>query len=378
MASDIVFERDKTRVVEVLDVATSSQTDPGVTVDPSGSGSIDLPDDGSISGGSVTVRGSGSVETENTSGTTVGAVRAFEDGGQVALASEDSDAEIQLTTRGSNGVLTMTNSAGATEMITVGTTNDTASVSLSSALGPETVSIQGDTTSDYRTGGGGVVLRHKRTGNTTATAVTKQSGGGVVTAHDESGVAACQLHGDDAALVLSGTREQGPGDQRAQRYGGGEVVLQQGDPGADISRTDIQIHAKGERDSDYGLDGGRSHRPRIVLDGPEATVELGREQQGPNAEAVPGSLNLRGTHGWELLRANAVDPDEKQETGNERAEIEFNIADQRGEELTNGGGAIRAHPDGLMFYDADGDRALFITFDGEIHTRQGAIKQGAL
>lgn len=378
MASDIVFEQGKTRVIDVLDVATSPQIGPAVKIDPSGTGSIELPQNGSIRGGSVTVRDSGSVEAQNRSGTTVGAVRAYDDGCEVELTSGNSDAGIELSTTGSNGVMTMTNSAGAADMIEVGTTNDTATISLGSALGPKTVSIQGDTTSNYRTGGGGIVLRHKRTGNTTATAVTKQSGGGLVTAHDDSGVSTCQLHGDDAALVLSGTQELGPSDRRAQRYGGGEVVLQQGDPGADISRTDIQVHAKGERDSDYGLDGQRSHRPRIVLDGPEATAELGRKQQDPNAEAVPGSVSLRGTNGSELLRANAADPDEKRQTGNERAEIEFNVTDRNGNEFTKGGGAIRAHPDGLMFYDADGDRALFITFNGEIHTKKGAIKQGAL
>ncbi|MEF8812561.1 MAG: hypothetical protein V5A55_01925 [Halovenus sp.] len=163
----------------------------------------------------------------------------------------------------------------------------------------------------------------------------------------------CRFAGRDAALVLSTGPEVGDGSQEKEipRYGGGELVLQSAD------RTDLQIHAQGELDSDYGAD--VDDWPRIHLDGPDATLELGRHRIDSDRPAENGELRLREDGGNPVLHARA--------TEDSGAEIVFEWVD--GTEAKERG-SIRSHPDGLAIHDAGGHEAVRITNTGEIKTRK--------
>lgn len=376
MAADIVLEEDSIRATDVFNVATN-ETSPEVEIDPENN-SITLPSSySSITAGSATLQGSGALELHGTEGEEMVRASSSQSGGSLVFSSADSDAQVRITTEDANGALTMDAGSGATDIVQINTENDTGEMALSSSLGPETVTITADTTGtedsvDYRTGGGGIVLRHKRTGNKQVTAETTASSGGQLTVRSAAGKRTCTLNGDDAALVLAGMPENNYQDRADSGFGGGELVLQQG-----VSQGDIQIHAKGERDSDYGTDGPRNHRPRILLDGPRGTLELGRPMQGSNAEAVSGRLFLRGLKsraGRPLFEANAVDQRAKQNNGWRRSEAIFRFSDSPDYVLDRGGGAIRAFENGLMLY-AGGQKVLFVRDDGNVLVR-GQIETG--
>jgi len=360
MPADIVLERNSTRVVDTLDIATGPSRSPEVTIDPSNA---------SVSAGEAILRRFALTQ----SGDDVVKGVAERGGGRLDVLSADSDARIRLTATGSNGELSMDSANGAEDVVSINATNGNGEVSLKTPLNSDPVTITADTTSDYLTGGGGMVLRHKRTNNKQVTAVTKDPSGGLVTVHSEGGKRTCSLDGDDAALVLAGLPEQNRGDQMDPSFGGGELVLQRG-----VDTPDIQLHAKGERDSDYGNEGPNNQQPRILLDCPEATAELGRPTQSPEAEAVSGSLHLRGLKNQAdrpLFEANAVDEDAKRRNGWRRGEAIFRFSPKdRDFVLDRGGGAIRAFKNGLMLY-AGGEKVLFVKDNGDVLVR-GQVKTG--
>lgn len=147
-------------------------------------------------------------------------------------------------------------------------------------------------------------------GSGTLTLTNRQSG-------SAGGRESVLLDGTDSTLELSTTPEGQGGDTRdEERYGGGELVLQS-ETDAD---ADIQVHAQGEPGSKYGVDDG--NRPRIYLNGPRATLELGRHRVGSDRPSKEGAATIRSEYGDEALRM--------QTTGTGESEVVFEYSRDSG------------------------------------------------
>jgi hypothetical protein len=180
--------------------------------------------------------------------------------------------------------------------------------------------------------------------------------GGRLTLRDDGGDVTCTVDGGDGALLLSGTPEPNPETDTTDPepdYGGGDLVVQQ----YSETDSDVHVHATAEQDSAYGVDAG--NRPRIFLNGPAATLELGRQELDADREAVNGEVVLRDDQGLALLELRA--------TTEAVSEAVFR-ADVSGEAKRRG--KIQGHSKGLMIYDAGGRKAMLIKPNGEIETRK--------
>lgn len=201
-----------------------------------------------------------------------------------------------------------------------------------------------------------------------------QSEAGRAAVKNRLGYPTCRLLGRDGALVLT-DRHEGTDQTEAEAtygndaFGGGELVVRTNDTVddsySDASDTDdIHVHAKGERDSDYGVDA--DNRPRIHLDGPEATVELGRRKIDEDRPGVNGEIHVRGESGEVLLEAGTT---ENRLTNENGGELVFRRSSSGTVEPM---GSIAAHRDGLMIrfaQDTANDQfpaALLVTKRGQI------------
>lgn len=375
--SDIVLGNNKTEVVGPLDIRDEIIGVVGITDTPGGTerirfdgvngnvnvgggnqkgiirvrdptGDTTLTAEGAANGGELLLR--------NSSQTPVVEVRSANDGGFVSVNDKNNNAHGDLWASNGQSILRVGAQNGGDIDIR---TDDGGEMTIRDSDSDLTVELKSDN-------GGLINLRNKRASQVVTASATPD--GGRLEINTRTGRTSCTLDGEDAALLLTGQPEQGPEDIERQRFGGGELVLRQG-----IDLSDLHVHARGERDSDYGVDAG--NRPRIYLDGPEATLELGRKQQHQQAEAVSGQIILRDTYNTELLEANAESPTHSG-SGRHASEVVFRHGDSSGT-VTGAGGAIRSHGDGLMFYDARGNEALFIANTGEILTAQ-RINEGAL
>ncbi len=328
--ADIVLERNGTRVIDDLDLAEGPDYEPTVrirTSDPEIEvGGGDVPD------GSA----DGEINVMDDAGTTKVAIDTFEQGGMVRLFGPSGDGGVSMSGINGDGEITVKNP------------DDTTTAKVRNLSHGARFFLQDDNEE-----------RH----------ASMESGryGGYISLADADGTPTVRLHGNDAALELMGRPESGPGDEEPrQQYGGGELVLKAwGDPG------DTLVHVSGERDSDYGL--GAGHRPRIYLDGPDATAELGRGEQAGVNDPVAGSVVLRDTFGNPLLRANA---ESRTHSRDDQHASELLFSHAVGEDHVPRG-AIRSHEEGLMFYDSQDQPALLITTNGKIITR-GPIDEGGL
>ncbi len=326
--ADIVLEQDGTRVVNDVDVAVGPNADPNVTLDPGGA-TISVGGGGTDSGTSI-----GSIEARNPDDTPVIWLSA-NNGGNAWVFDPDSAGKVGMGA-GDGGTITMDGSEGN-----------------------QTVRLDTDD------GRGNIFLWDEQD----QLQVTVEAGddGGEIVLNDEEGMQTCFMHGDDAAIELRGQPDQPDYEEGEDRIGGGELVLSAAGGGA----VDTRVHISGDIAADYGH--GRGHRPRIFIDGPSATAELGRGPQENGGDPAEGSIGLRDTEGDFLLTARAESPTHGG-NGKHVPEIYFGY---RSEEDPQPRGAIRSHRDGLMLYDANDDPALLIDTNGEIHTA-GPIHEGSL
>lgn len=335
--ADIVLEKNSTRVVNTLDVATGQNLDPSVHVDPTSQGSIELRD-------------------KTTNPTETGVLEADYFGG-VSVRDEKGDDTGQIELEPGSS-------------LRLNNPDNTWTVMLDS--GPATPNPGRD---EY---GGGIRLKNTEAESTVILDNAKR--GGRLTLRGQSpapsGYVAdtCRLRGDDATLVLQGApkprqgRDPGTAD-KDPAFSGGEIITRQGveAPHVDATqhRPDNQVFVQGEVDSKYRP--SETHDPRIWLNGPEATIVVGRGRQHEDAEAVNGGLTLRDEEGGELLKAsariNTAPPGSNKHT---QSEVAFDYA-VNGTVESTGGGAIRACREGLMFLDASGDPAMYIQNDGKVY-----------
>jgi hypothetical protein len=307
----------------------------------------------------LTVRASndgGELFVRNSNQTPILEVRSAGDGGFVSVNDDANDAHGDLWAVDGDSILRVLAAGGGKIKLDTEDGGEMTIRDTDSDLTAEIKSVQG----------GLIRLKNKRLKE--AIAASAERNGGRLAVNTGSGQESCTVDGSDAALVLTGQPERGVEDREHQRFGGGEVVLRQG-----ADRSDLHVHAQGERDSDYGTDVG--NRPRIHLNGPEATLELGRGEQHQQAEAVSGGIVLRDSYDTKLLEMRAENPSYGG-GGRHASEVIFWHGNTNGS-VKEGGGAIRSHGDGLMFYDARGNEALFITNTGEIHTAK-EIREGTL
>lgn len=327
--AEIYLRNDRTEVVGPLDVATDADTSaPSIHLDP---------EQGSMRVGGGTTGGNGSVRISND------------------LDREVVELETKPTTRSTAGKVTVSSRNGDPVVTLDASSSATSQVRVSD--GDEVIADIED-----RIAGGRLTLRN--TLGSTAAVVAGAAGntsagseGGRLTVHNELGDASCHLRGRDATLMLNDAT-----GQPFSTAGGGEIVVAEERNGA----LDIHVHATGRPNSEFGVDQG--NRPNIFLDGPRATLELGRGQTDSKGDPANGEIVVRNDHGQPTLELRA--------TANGSSEAVFRWApDETDIEFR---GAIRAHPDGLMVYDAGNRPALLVTKTGDVMTRRRFLENQSL
>lgn len=181
--------------------------------------------------------------------------------------------------------------------------------------------------------------------------------GGYLTVRNSDGESTGEIDGRDGTLLLRGGAELGPNGREEAIFGGGELLL-----GVKRTPDDLHVHVRGETDSDYGVDAG--NRPRVWFDGPNATLEVGREPLGADRPGTSGSISVNDEFGIEVLGLDA--------TGGGASEITFRLND--------GGSAVNrakveATADGLLVSVHNPNQAgtwyhtLLVTKQGELVTK---------
>jgi hypothetical protein len=315
--AELHLKSDHVRAIDRLDVATDRTGGANVTMDPW---------DASISLGGSQPAATGEVTVGDTSGSAAGTLSASNEAGSLELNDSNSFTYVHLDAAAKNQTNEIEVLHGGDVMASVGNA-------------PR----------------GGRIAVHSELQTTPTVEVEGKKNGGRVHVRNLRGETAGELRGEDASLLLSDDQQSG-----LSAAGGGELVI-----GSMSSPTDVHVHATGKFQSAYGL--GNGNRPRILLNGPEATIELGRAEQGNGASAKHGQVLLRDDNGERLLELRA--------TQDSSSEVVFKWSDG-GSPVRRG--TIRAVEDGLMFRDANGDDALLISNNGQIRTAASAIDEGGL
>jgi len=329
--ADLVFlsSPSRTRGEGPVDVTPEKGTEPTINFYPSTNGKIEI---GRVDTDPRTVRVRSPSAQSDASNEVLGELHAENNAARLRLWEQDS-------------------SGARSRGISVDTDSDPPGIEVARD-GNTTVRIERIST------GGRIQLFDTTRSEPAFVATTTSGGGGELRLTDDQDRTTCHVVGSEGALLLSGTPET-LDDQTKSAYGGGEVVLakwQQSGP------RDVHVHATGEGVSDYGVDAG--NRPRILLDGPEATLELGRHRLGSERPAVTGRIRLRDDQGETLLEMRA-------RGGAEDSEASLFWSDGTSRELR---GRIRATQQGLVVYDAGGRKALVIRPDGEVSTRRSVSR----
>jgi len=324
--ADIVFESSRIRAEGGIEITPEKGT----------AGSIELDSDGEIRVNSDdsspdTVRVRSPSAQSNDSTEVLGELREESDTTRLQLWKQDG-------------------SGGRSRVISVNTGEDPPGIEVA-RKGNTTVRIE------RVPSGGRIKLFDTSKTDPSLVATTTSGGGGELRLTDDQGTTTCHAVGNSGTLLLSGTPETLDG-QTKSAYGGGELVLQEwGQSG----QRDVHVHATGEEASDHGVDAG--NRPRIVLDGPEAKLELGRHELGPERPAASGRMRLRDDQGETLLELRA--------RARNDSEASLFWSDGTDRELR---GRIRATRQGLVVYDAGGREALIIGPAGEVLTRRSVTR----
>lgn len=246
--SDIVLERDATRIVDTLDLASAdvSASDQSIRADPNES--------------AVTLyRRTGdqrpSVGVETSDGT---AIATFEH-------RDVGSTRLELAERAGNQTVTLSSEDGAGALDV--SVDDTVRTTLASVR-------------DDRNRGGGRVSVSDEDGTERVVAradpVGPELSSGVLEVSNADGNVTGRLVGADGALELTGARD-----------GSGEVVLI---GGPQTESDDVYVHVTGAEPDESVVD--PDNRPRVRLDGRNARLELGRGELGPEREAVSGRVDL--------------------------------------------------------------------------------------
>lgn len=317
--AEVYIEADRTRVVSNIDVSTDRNSDPAISLQPrqprisvnAQSGSVD-----------------GTLEVKNAAG---------------------SETIADLTAHLGSGYFTVTGTGGGT------------SAALHASQPTPAVDVPRSSTPTTHVEAGRIDIR-----------ASLQLGYPVLEAHDSGSIIfrndddldTVHLDAATTTLTLRGSPEINPARDNpspTHDYGGGElVVASHGDP------DDIHLHAKGEQASDYGTD-NNDNRPRITLNGPTATLDLGRHTLGSDRIGVPGTIRLRDEQaGATVLELAAEQYLTSDFISREFGEVELSYYDAP---KLRHRGTIRAHQDGVMIYDAGENPALLLTPSGDMLTR---------
>lgn len=330
--AEIILDTDRTEVIGNLTVATDESAEPTVTLAP------DTP--------KISVARSGTISIRNTNGDDVASLSA-DDSGAGLLTVQDGAATV---TAGSDqqerGLIRVLGDWSDWTAVRIGNNDHGGRVLVRS--GPKGIKEASKPVVDLRA----------------------TDSGGAVTVNTRGGIPTGELRGDDASLVLTGVPETGGGklsgaNTRAE-YGGGELLVRTyadeiGDRDPAAVPKDNHVHVRAETRSDYGVDAG--NRPRVFLDGPSATLELGRGPVDDDREGVAGNLRLRDDQGEMLLEMQT----EVNEVDDSVGAVDF-YHDEDGTAAFRG--RIQAHPRGLMIYDANSEPALLVDRNGELLTNR--------
>lgn len=318
--AELYVKKDQLLSVGPVHVATGRDTEPEIEFDHTGTIDVGTGDSGSA----------GEVIITESPGLRAGVLSAENDAGSVKLRDESGNPTVSLDASGGPEKIRTTRGDNPDTTVAIGDTSDGGQFTVYDTPRNKSV-VEGDLT---------------------------PRGSGLLRLWDDSDRTTCRLDGGDGGLVLSGPEESGPnGTGKYSDFGGGELVVREDVGSTDgAAPFDVHVHATAEQDSDYGVDD--DNRPRIFLDGPRATLDLGRGEVDSDREAVAGELIVRDDRGGKLLTLSA--------TVNNTAVVDFSWSDNG---AVTSCGAIRAVQQGLAVTDSNGNTALLITKLGEIKTR---------
>jgi hypothetical protein len=313
--AELFLEPSRTRAVSDIDVASGKNKEPNVTLNPRDS--------------TITV-GGGEPET----------------GGHVRLKdSSNTVTAADLSANNGSGNLLLRDRQGE-KSVAVDGSDSSSNVEVFQG-GTATSRIETDTR------GGKVSVRDAIRDQSVVVAEADLSKGRVAV-KDSQGRTTCELLGDDGALLLSGPPELPTNsDLTSSEAGGGELLVQKWAK----NTNDIHVHATAESESQYGAE--QSNPARIFLDGPNATLDMGRRKLGTDRPAENGEIIVRDDNGDALLELRA--------TTSGTSEILFRWSDDGTPKLR---GKIRGEKDGLAIYDSAGNKAMLITKRGTVKTRK--------
>lgn len=324
---DLFLERDSTRVVNTFDVAAAdSEQRSRIRVEPT-TASVTAKSGAQRDGGAVTVR--------NEQGDTVSRLDSRGGSGRVELRDENT---IKTVTVGSNrdgGELLVFNDHAVTAALT-------------------SEQQRGRVEINERDGGNRVLAA--------VSSIQNEKGAGLLELKNSDGYTTVRFRGRDGVLELQNPPE-GTDEDSLIDFEGGDLILQDW---WDDGERDIYVHATGNDNSTYGIQAG--NRPRIFLDGRNATVELGREELGDNREAVAGRIKLRFGYG---TGDNTTLDARTRKTGsadqNRTSEISLRMNENG---VLNQKGAIASGAGGIQVSDATGGTAMVVDTSGTVTTGQ--------
>jgi len=193
-------------------------------------------------------------------------------------------------------------------------------------------------------------------------------GGGRLALRPREDTPTVALDARDASLVLRG---RASGTPTSGEFSAGPSLVLQQYASRDVPEN-VQIHVSGEQASNYGLD--VSNRPRVRIDGYEATVELGRGEAGGRYAGLRGGFNLRGLSSGstnELLVAEALPG-----SSAEKSRASLLMRNDDGNSLATTA-EIESQSDGLQIRDATNSPAVLLDTSGVLKTAN-AINRTAL
>ena len=324
---DLFLERDSTRSVNTFDVAAAgSETMSRIRVEPT---------DASVTARSGSQRDGGAVRVHNEQGDTVSRLDSRDGSGRVELRDENATRTVTLGSNRDGGELLVLNDRAVTAALT-------------------SEQQRGRVEINDRDGENRVLAA--------VSSIQNEQGAGLLELKNSDGYTTIRLRGRDGVLELQNPPDGADEDDLID-FEGGDLVLQDW---WDEGERDIYVHATGNDDSVYGVQDG--NRPRIFLDGRNATVELGREELGDNREAVAGRIRLRFGYG---TGDNTTLDAKTRKTGasnqDRASEISLHLNENG---VLNRKGTVASSASGVTVADATGATAMLVDTMGTVTTAQ--------
>jgi hypothetical protein len=215
-------------------------------------------------------------------------VQTDDEGGAVSIDSDANDGLAVLDGRETGGRLRLRDRANAT--------GDAVKIELSAVDTGRPLVVRNDaqeptTVFTATPDAGGVIVNDdagaRRARMRSDVVIEKERSSGLLEVYDTAGEVTGRVEGDTGAVVLD------------RNESGGEFLLQK-IPTPNSSDHDVSVHATADSNSAYGLSQGV--RPLVFLNGPDATVELGREKRQDRVDTEGSNRRGEGADGRVVMQ----------------------------------------------------------------------------